>query len=62
MDHLKQDLRGAVRSMARYPVACAVAIISLAAGIGCTTATLLARDAMFLNPPPLYTQPDQLSR
>jgi hypothetical protein len=62
LDQLTKDLRNAWRSLARYPVAAIVAIISLAGGIGSTTATLIARDAMFLSPPPLYTHPDQLSR
>src|SRR5688572_1449557 len=34
VDHLRQDLKSAVRSVTRYPVACAVAVISLAGGIG----------------------------
>jgi hypothetical protein len=56
------DLRDAWRSLLRYPLAAGVAIVSLAAGIGGTTATLIARDVMFLSPPPLYHEPDQLSR
>jgi putative ABC transport system permease protein len=62
LDQLTQDLRAATRSMSRYPVACAVAVLSLAAGIGSTTATLSARNVLFLNPPPLYREPAQLSR
>lgn len=33
LDHLLQDVRYAARSIARYPVACSVAMISLAASI-----------------------------
>jgi predicted permease len=62
LDHLLQDLRGAVRSIRRYPVAAAVAVISLAAGIGATSVTLSIRDMVFYKPPPLYEQPEQLSR
>ena len=61
LDHLRHDLRAAVRSMARTPVACAVAVASLAAGIGATTSTLTVRNAIFYNPPPLYGDAGQLS-
>jgi putative ABC transport system permease protein len=61
-DHLRQDLKSAVRSLAKYPVACAIAVISLAGGIGATTATLLIRDAVFAKPPALYLDPDRISR
>ena len=62
LDHFRHDLRCALRSIARSPIACAVAVISLAAGIGATTATLTLRNAIFSNPPPLYRDPGQLSR
>ena len=61
LHEFRQDLRLAVRSIRQYPVACAVAVISLAAGIGCTTATLTIRDAIFYNPPPLLQNPEELS-
>ena len=56
------DVRCAFRSMRRFPVATAVAIASLAAGIGATAATLTIRNAVFRSAPPLYRDPDQLSR
>ena len=56
------DLQSAIRSMTKYPVACVVAIISLAAGIGCTTATLTLRNAVFFSAPPLFRNPDELTR
>ena len=62
LDHLRQDARGAARSVMRYPVAALVAIVSLAAGIGATTATLTIRNVVFHRPPPAYAQPDQLSK
>ena len=62
LDHLRQDVRCALRSLRKSPVTCAVALTSLAGGIGSTTATLTARDALFYNPPPLYKDPAQLSR
>lgn len=61
LDHVKQDIRGAVRSVARYPAAFAIAVISLGAGIGAATSTLVVRDAVFLAPPPLYAEPETLS-
>jgi putative ABC transport system permease protein len=61
LDNLTQDIRGAVRSVARYPVAFAIAVISLGAGIGAATSTLVVRDAVFLAPPPLYAEPEALS-
>ncbi len=60
-DHYLRDCRSALRSMTKCPVACAVAVISLAAGIGCTTATLTIRNAFFYSAPPLYQHPEQLS-
>lgn len=60
-DQLVQDFRGAFRAMVKYPVACIVAVVSLAAGIGAATLTLTLRDTIFYNPPPLYQDPDRLS-
>src|SRR5262249_49803830 len=39
-----------------------VAVVSLAFGIGATTATLTVRDVIFRKPPPLYREPSRLSR
>ena len=60
LDLLKQDLRTALRGIRRYPIACVIAVISLAGGIGATTVTLVLRNAIFLAPPPLYAEPDEL--
>ena len=60
-DQLKQDVRTARRGIKRYPIACAIAVISLAGGIGATTITLLLRNAIFLAPPPLYQDPEALA-
>ena len=62
LDQLGQDARCGVRSLKRYPVAAAVAVISLAGGIGATTVTLMIRDVVFRKPPLLYVEPTQLSR
>lgn len=62
LDHLAQDLRHGARALGRYPIACAVAVVSLAFGIGATTATLTVRDVVFRKPPPLYREPARLAR
>lgn len=62
VDHLVADARASVRSLANYPVACAVAVVSLAGGIGATTAALTVRDVVFRKPPALYRAPEELSR
>jgi predicted permease len=62
MDQFRQDLVSALRNVRKYPVACVVAILSLAGGLGAMTATLTVRNVLFRNPPPLYPDPGQLSR
>jgi predicted permease len=62
LDRLAHDARCALRNMRRYPVAATVAIASLAAGIGATTVTLTVRDVLFYKAPPLYRDPDRLSK
>ena len=62
MDEFRQDLRTALRNVRKYPIACAVAVLSLAGGLGAMTATLTVRNVLFRNPPPLYPDPGQLSR
>jgi predicted permease len=61
IDRLALDLKTAIRSVARYPVAASIAILSLGAGIGAATITLTMRDVIFFNPPPLFADPDRLS-
>jgi putative ABC transport system permease protein len=61
IDHLRHDVRAAARSVARYPVAALVAVVSLAFGIGAMTTTLMVRDVVFRRPPPLYARPADLS-
>src|SRR5215475_11703052 len=46
--------------MGKYPIACAIAVISLATGIGATTGMLTIRNAVFRNPPPLSPHPEEL--
>src|SRR5260370_29918133 len=61
LDHLRQDVRGAARSVVKYPVAALVAIASLAFGIRAMTTTLMIRDIVFRKPPQLWERPGELS-
>jgi len=62
LDQLRQDLRAGARNLKRYPVAALVAMLSIGAGIGATTTFLTVRNFLFENPPPLYVEPQQLSK
>ena len=58
-DSLRQDTRYAVRSLRRSPTFTAVALLSLALGIGVATATFSVLDAILLRPIP-YDDPDRV--
>src|SRR4029453_9312905 len=62
LDGTRQASRAARRNLIRYPIVAIVAVLSLGAGIGATTASLTIRDVVFQNPPPLYLNPRRLSR
>jgi putative ABC transport system permease protein len=62
LDRLGQDVRCATRNARRFPLATAVAVASLAAGIGATTVTLTIRDVVFHKAPPSYQEPRSLSK
>jgi predicted permease len=62
LDELGQDFHAARRNLVRYPIVALVAVLSLGAGIGATAASLTIRDVIFRNPPPLYIEPQQLTR
>jgi putative ABC transport system permease protein len=62
LDEFRQDFSAARRSLVRYPIVAIVAVLSLGAGIGATAASLTIRDVFFRNPPPLYADPQQLSK
>ena len=56
-----QDLVYGIRSMLRHPLVAGIAILTLAVGIGATTAVFSVVDAMLLRPLP-FVEPDSLVR
>ena len=62
VDEVRTDVRSAWRNLRRAPVAALVIVLSLAGGIGAATAALVVRNVIFYNPPPLYHEPERLSR
>ena len=55
-----QDARHAVRGFARGPVFALTAILSLAIGVGATTAIFSLVNALLLSPPPGIGEPDRV--
>ena len=61
LDNLLLDLRFALRMFAKSPGFAAIAIATMAVGVGATTAIFSVVDATLLHPLP-YSQPEQLVR
>jgi predicted permease len=59
LDVVRQDVRFALRSFARTPAFTAVAVLTLAIGIGANTAIFSAVNALLLRPLP-FREPDRL--
>lgn len=61
IESIAQDVRYAVRGLVRRPVFTAIAVATLAVGIGATTAIFSAVNALLLRPLP-YPHPDELMK
>src|SRR6185436_14936545 len=59
-DVLRQDVRYAIRALGRSPLFSVVAVISIADGVGATTAIVTLANTLLLRPPPGVGHPDRV--
>jgi predicted permease len=59
-DRLLQDVRYAVRALARTPLFAIVSILSIAVGVGSTTAIVTLASTLLLRPPPGIGNPERV--
>ncbi|UCG87736.1 MAG: ABC transporter permease [Gemmatimonadota bacterium] len=62
LDHIRRDLRYAVRSLSREPTFLAVSVLSLGFGIALATSVFSVVNAALLRPAPHVYRPEQLVR
>jgi len=58
----RQDFAYALRRLRQNPASTAVAVLILACGVGGNTTIFTIADSIFLDPPPLISNPDELVR
>jgi putative ABC transport system permease protein len=61
METLIKDIRYAIRSLIRFPAFTVIAVVTLALGIGASTAIFSVVNALLLRPLP-FTEPDKLTQ
>ncbi len=59
-DLLKQDVRYAIRALGRSPLFAIVAVLSIAVGVGATTAIVTLANTLLLRPPPGVGHPERV--
>ncbi len=59
-DLLRQDVRYALRALARSPIFALVSVVSIAIGVGATTAIVTIANTLLLSPPPGVGHPGRL--
>jgi predicted permease len=60
IDLLRQDVRYAIRALGRSPLFAIVAVLSIAIGVGATTAIVTLANTLLLRPPPGVGHPERV--